>query len=29
MKPYIIDGKCPALQDMCKAIVACSRGAIY
>jgi Fe-S-cluster-containing hydrogenase component 2 len=28
MKPYLISRKCPAMKDMCKAIEACSRGAI-
>jgi len=28
MKPYLIKRKCPAIKEMCKAIEACSRGAI-
>lgn len=28
MKPYLIKQKCPAIKEMCKAIEACSRGAI-
>jgi hypothetical protein len=28
MKPYLISRKCPAVKEMCKAIEACSSGAI-
>jgi NAD-dependent dihydropyrimidine dehydrogenase PreA subunit len=28
VKPYLISRKCPAIKDMCKAIEACSCGAI-
>jgi ferredoxin len=28
MKPYLIEKKCPAVKEMCKAIAACSREAI-
>jgi flavoprotein len=28
MKPYLIVNRCPALEDMCLAILACPRGAI-
>ncbi len=30
MKPYVIERRCPAQKDVCKAIAACpSEGAIY
>ncbi len=29
MLPQLIKRRCPALADMCKAIVACPTGAIY
>ena len=30
MQPYVIERKCPAQKDLCKAIAACpSEGAIY
>ena len=28
MQPYLIERKCPAIRDMCKAIAACPRKAI-
>ena len=28
MKPYLISRKCPAIKDVCKAIEACSCGAV-
>jgi Pyruvate/2-oxoacid:ferredoxin oxidoreductase delta subunit len=28
MKPYLLDRRCPAQKDLCKAIAACSKGAV-
>ena len=28
MKPYLFDQRCPAQKDLCKAIAACTKGAI-